>query len=164
MRWLSVLFALAPTVAFALPSGAVVKSCLASQAQSGVTVTEIPFQEINEEDDYRPGYTAEYVLFNGAKVGAATSNKGAAILYREKLYPVAKAVVLAGAKAALPEEIHVELASWAWLKEGRRQYLCVSDNFDGIGRSGSFQKIRYGYLLEVRKGGKLFYTNGVLGD
>lgn len=164
MRWLSVLFALAPTVTFALPSGAVVKSCLASQAQSGVTVTEIPTTEIREEDAFRPGYAAEYTLFNGAQVGVATSSQGAAILYRGKLYPVAKATILSGAKATQPAEISVELASWSWLKEGKRQYLCISDNFDGIGRSGSFQKIRYGYLLEARKGGQLFYTNGVVGD
>lgn len=160
----SVLLILAPVMASALPSGAVVKSCLASQAQPGVTLTKIPNHEINEEDDFRPGYTAEYLQFNGVRVGVARSKRGAAILYRETLYPVAQAAVLKGAKAAQPEEIRVELASWSWLKEGGRQYLCVADNFDGIGRSGSFQKIRYGYLFEVRKGGKLFYTNGVLGD
>ncbi|MCD5327941.1 hypothetical protein ACFFU8_09090 [Chromobacterium piscinae] len=164
MRWLSVLFALAPTMAFALPSDAVVKSCLENQAQPGVTVTDIPTHEINQEDAFRPGYTAEYLQFNGVRVGVARSKHGAAILYREKLYPVAKAAVLKGAKAAQPEEIHVELASWAWLHADGRQYLCVADNFDGIGRSGSFQKIRYGYLLEARSGGKLFYTNGVVGD
>jgi hypothetical protein len=164
MRWLSVLFAFAPAMAFALPSGAVVKSCLENQAQPGVTVTDIPTHEINQEDAFRPGYAAEYVLFNGAKVGIATSKRGVALLYRGRLYPVAKATILPGTKAAQPEEIRVELASWAWLKEGGRQYLCVADNFDGIGRSGSFQKIRYGYVLEVRSGGKLYYTNGVVGD
>lgn len=164
MRWLKVLFALAPAVAFALPSGAVVKSCLASQAQPGVTVTEIPTTDISEEYEFRPGYTAEYTLFNGAKVGVTTSNQGVALLYRGKFYPVGKATILAGAKATQPAEIRVELASWSWLKEGGRQYLCVADNFDGIGRSGSFQKIRYGYVLEARSGGKLYYTNGVVGD
>lgn len=143
------------------PSQAVVKSCLEAGPQPGVGVVEIPTREINQEDDYRPGYSAEYTVFNGAAVGFATSKKSGAIIYHGRLYPITKAILLPGSKDVSRPLVHIELASWMMLKGDGLQYLCASDNFDGVGRSGDFQKIRYGYILEVRKGGQLFFTNGV---
>ena len=31
--------------------------------------------------------------------------------------------------------------------DGKERYLCVSFNFEGLGRSGNFQNVRGGYLL-----------------
>jgi hypothetical protein len=74
-----------------------------------------------------------------------------------------------GGATALPQTrtragqtIQVALADWSLIQENGKQYLCVSDQFDGVGRSGSFQKARYGYLLETAKKGRLFFFDGVV--
>lgn len=33
--------------------------------------------------------------------------------------------------------------------DGKERYLCVSFNFEGLGRSGNFQNVRGGYLLSI---------------
>lgn len=41
------------------------------------------------------------------------------------------------------------LADWSMVMDGKERYLCVSFNFEGLGRSGNFQNVRGGYLLSI---------------
>ncbi|MDB5920871.1 MAG: hypothetical protein JWR40_5105 [Massilia sp.] len=43
---------------------------------------------------------------------------------------------------------------------GKKQFLCITFNFAGLGQSGSFQNIRGLYLIEVSKPPKFYYTVG----
>jgi hypothetical protein len=58
------------------------------------------------------------------------------------------------------------LAMWGYVHEGKQRLLCVNFNFDGIGRSGSFQNVHGLYLMPIRASKKkkpdLYY--GVLND
>ncbi len=145
----------------AAPSGEVMKSCLSTKASEGVSLTVIETREFYRQDNYQPGYQAEYLLFRGMEIGVAESRRGDALVYRGTLHPLRRATTLPTTRSKGMVAIQVALAHWSLIWENGKQYLCVSDQFDGIGRSGSFQKFRYGYLLETRKNGALFYFDGL---
>ncbi|MBV8646082.1 hypothetical protein [Paludibacterium sp.] len=160
MKPLCLLAFLLSSPAMAVPSANVINSCLQAQAQGNVSATEIPTHEIMQEDDYQPGYAANYIEFDGKDIGFATAKKGNAIVFDGKLWPTKLAVVLPGADKVKKPLVHVELADWLMLNEGENQYLCVVDNFDGLGRNGSFQKYRYAYILQTGNKGGLFFSVG----
>lgn len=148
--------------ALAAPSEDVVKSCLSSTARNGVSRTAIETGAFYLQDECQPGYQAEYLLSRGMEIGSAQSRRGDALLYRGRLYPLRRAVKLPQTRSRERPAIQVALADWSLIRENGKQYLCVSDQFDGIGRSGSFQKARYGYLLETWKKGRLFFFDGLV--
>lgn len=158
---LLVLFVLSTRV-LAAPSGEAVRSCLSAKALDGVSLTSIETRDIYLEDNYRPGYQAEYLLFRGIEIGMARSQRGDALVYRGLLHPLQKATALPHTRTKAGKTMQVALADWSLIRENGKQYLCVSDQFDGIGRSGSFQKARYGYLLETCKKGRLFFFDGLV--
>lgn len=162
MRPLPLVLWLVSLTALAAPSEDIVKSCLSSTAGGGVSRTAIETGSIYLEDDYQPGYRAEYLLYGGMEIGSAKSRRGDALLYRGRLYPLRRAVKLPQTRSRERPAIQVALADWSLIRENGKQYLCVSDQFDGIGRSGSFQKARYGYLLETWKKGRLFFFDGLV--
>ena len=140
----------------------VVDSCLQDKAQGHVGIMEIPIHAIFHENEYKPGYAAIYVDFNGKQVGFASSGSRGAIVFDGQLWLTEHAITLSGAEIIKKPEVRVELADWSVLDEGENQYLCVSDNFDGLGRSGHFQKIRYVYILQTRNGHGLFFSVGTI--
>nr|WP_198983423.1 hypothetical protein [Herbaspirillum sp. ASV7] len=144
------------------PSEDLVQSCLAATARVGVSLTNIETREIYLQDNYKPGYQAEYFLFRGMEIGYARSRRGDALLYRGMLYPLQRAKTLPQTRSKGRPVIQVALSEWSLIGDGRKQFLCVSGQFDGIGRSGSFQKARYGYLLETSKKGGLFFVDGLV--
>lgn len=158
---LLVLFVLSTRV-LAAPSEGAVRSCLSATSLGGASLTSIETREIYLEDNYRPGYQAEYLLFRGLVIGVARSLRGDALVYRGLLHPLRGATALPQTRTRAGQTIQVALANWSLIRENGKQYLCVSDQFDGIGRSGSFQKARYGYLLETAKKGRLFFFDGVV--
>lgn len=160
MRIVGVVLALISAAAFSEPSLSVIESCIKGQGQRGVTIFEVQTSEIVQEDDYKNGYSAEYVSYAGMEMGFAKSEKGNAILYGGELWPVSGAIVLRGADKVEKPEVRVELASWLMLRERNNKYLCVADNFDGLGRSGSFQAYRYAYILDVKGKGRLYFAVG----
>ncbi|MBS0369475.1 MAG: hypothetical protein JSS57_09775 [Proteobacteria bacterium] len=160
MKLVCSLVAVSSSIALAAPSANVVDSCIQAQAQGNVKATEVPTREILQEDGYKPGYTAEYVEFDGEDVGFALSKKGGALLLNGKLWPTKRAVILPGAENVAKLQVRIELANWLMLDEGNNKYLCVVDNFDGLGRSGSFQKYRYAYILKINNKKGLFFAVG----
>ena len=133
-----------------------------STARNGVSRTAIETGAFYLQDECQPGYQAEYLLSRGMEIGSAQSRRGDALLYRGRLYPLRRAVKLPQTRSRERPAIQVALADWSLIRENGKQYLCVSDQFDGIGRSGSFQKARYGYLLETWKKGRLFFFDGLV--
>lgn len=160
MKSLGIALALISTALFAAPSANVISSCLETQARGGISSVEIRINEIIQEDGYKPGYTAEYVKHEGIDIGFATSPKGGAVLYMGKLWPINRSTLLPGVEKVSKPVVHVELAYWALLEEGPKKYLCITDNFDGIGRSGSFQKSKYAYILELTGKRILYFIVG----
>jgi len=151
-----------PVSAAAVPSENIIKSCLHAKALPPISQLEIETTEIFFQPDYRPGYSTEYVVFRGKEVGYATSRRGGAILYDGRLHPIRRSTTLVQTRSRQKPEVRLELAGWSLIREGREEYLCVADHFDGLGRSGSFQKVRYAYLLNTRKNAGLFFVDGLV--
>ena len=53
-------------------------------------------------------------------------------------------------------------AIWGEAREGSKSYICATFNFDGLGKSGSFQSVRGLYLIErSAHSGATFYMSGI---
>ena len=159
---LSLLTLSVPVSAAPSPSENLIKSCLHAKALPSVSRVEIETTEIIFQPDYRPGYLTQYVSFRGKEVGYAASRRGGAILYEGRLHPIRKSTTLAQTRSRQKPEVRLELADWSLIREGPDEYLCVADHFDGLGRSGDFQKVRYAYLLNTRKNRGLFFVDGLV--
>jgi hypothetical protein len=48
-----------------------------------------------------------------------------------------------------PSTFTLTLTDWSMVKQGSHRYLCVNFNFDGLGRSGSFQKVHGLYRYDT---------------
>lgn len=150
------------TAQAAQPSRAAIFSCMSGYSVSPkVTLVEFPTNEINVEDDYKSGYHATfYIKVDGKDIGYAEKNDQYGIIYADDIYPVNGAKRLLNTKLQA-SDFNPSLASWSKITDATSQYLCVSFNFDGIGRSGSFQKVRGAYLLSIetaQHSRKLFFA------
>ncbi|WP_156954289.1 hypothetical protein [Paraburkholderia acidipaludis] len=145
------------------PSENVVKSCLQLvSASPAVEVKTLDVGEVFQEDDYADGFDAKYAFkYGGADVGYAERKAEQALIYSGKIYPLAKAMPTGDNRGIKPSAFNPTLAQWGIVREGREKYLCVSFNFDGLGRSGSYQNVHGGYLLNSKTKGLYFVVRDV---
>lgn len=135
----------------AAPSKAAIYSCLlAYSVAPSVQLAELPTSEINVEDDYKAGYDATFFIkVDGRDIGyAVKKNNQAAIIYSGNIYPLKAARRLLGIKEK-PSEFDPYLAEWSKVGDATGDYLCASFPTGALGQSGSFQKVRSGYLLPI---------------
>jgi hypothetical protein len=150
---IAVLIALLSDIGYAAqPSQNLVTSCLlARSSRHSVTIRSLNAHEVEEEDGYADGFNASYMFkYRGSDVGYAESKEDHALIYMGKLYRLSKAIPLGENHGVKPGAFDPTLAQWSIAKEGAQQYFCVSFNFDGLGRSGSFQNVHGGYLMNTR--------------
>jgi hypothetical protein len=134
-----------------LPPNPVVESCLAfSPASSRVTLDEFSGPEMISDDATR-GYSTFAYKYEGERVGYSSSTKKSTdlIFLGNKSSPISKAKSIDGVR---PEKLEPAKADFGIVRYSSNDYLCVSSNFDGIGRSGSFQNVRMAYILPIWKG------------
>lgn len=62
-------------------------------------------------------------------------------------------------KRNAPEVSNPYEAVWGEAREGKKSYICATFNFDGLGKSGSFQNVRGLYLID-RNARAQFFTAG----
>lgn len=134
------------------PSKMVIRSCLAAQAvSSSVKWRPIATNKIYSEEDYKDGFDATYyVISDGKQVGYAERGEEKAIIYGDRIFPIARALMLPGFNVH-PTELNPYSADWATVDDKSGSYLCISFPFDDLGPSGSFQKNRCGYLISVAR-------------
>ena len=135
------------------PSEMVILSCLAAKAMSpSVRLRPIATDKIYSEDDYKDGFDATYyVISHGKQVGYAERGDEKAIIYGDHILPIARARMVPGFNVR-PTELNPYSADWATVDDKSGSYLCVSFPFGDLGRSGSFQKYRSAYLVDVDYG------------
>ncbi|NHV26106.1 hypothetical protein [Burkholderia sp. D-99] len=145
------------------PHEHLIKSCLLAQsAAPSVAIQDIDAHEVSQEDDYADGFNASYLVgFEGADVGYAEGKSTQALVYSGKLYRLSAALPVGNNGGIKPVAFNPALAQWSLVTEGRQSYLCVSFNFDGLGRSGSFQNVHGGYLLNPETGNLYFVVRDV---
>ncbi|WP_322095211.1 hypothetical protein [Paraburkholderia bannensis] len=141
------------------PDEDVIKSCLqAASSRPAVTIQPVSVHEVTEEDDYKQGFDAKYMFtYAGADAGFAVGKADQALIYRGNLYRISRAVSVGNNHNIAPSGFDPRLAVWSAAKEGKRKYFCVGFNFDGPGRSGSFQHVYGGYVLDENTS-KLYFA------
>lgn len=161
MKFILFLLLLTSSYAFAsTPSKEAISSCLGSKSYQDAQFFRIPANTYFEYDEPKNGYTFNYMIHNArdhVEVGLAQNERGAALVFGSSVYPLRNAIVV-NKEAGEPYEFFPNLAQWGTVKTPKESYLCVSFNFDGIGRSGSFQNIVGAYLLSKASSKKLYYT------
>lgn len=149
----------------ASPGEGLVKSCLLAQSVSqSVAIEGINTHEVSQEDDYAAGFNASFLVkHERADVGYAEGKSTQALIYAGKLYRLPAAMPVGNNGGIKPTAFNPALAEWSIARAGRQRYLCVSFNFDELGRSGSFQKVRGGYLLDSVSRVLYFFVRNVDG-
>lgn len=142
------------------PSDALIYSCMSASPVSPVVhATPIPTNESIDEDEYKPGYKATFFRYKGMDIGYAKSIGENALIYDGVLYRTSTATRLLARKDT-PVDVNPNLAAWSLLRERKSRFLCVSDTLDGLGRSGSYQNIRYAYMLSLSSPRRLYFALG----
>ncbi|MFJ4290744.1 hypothetical protein ACIP1U_13305 [Cupriavidus sp. NPDC089707] len=138
------------------PPSKVIESCLAFKAMS----SRISIEELDEpgvlSDDFMSGYSTFTYQRNGIAFGYATSRGSRAdkIVFGMQKRPISSAKPIDKVR---PERLDPTLAEFGVIHYQSSTYMCISSNFDGIGRSGSFQNVRFGYIaLLTGKDGAAF--------
>jgi hypothetical protein len=135
------------------PSEDMVRSCLMDRGTAtGVSVLDLDTSSISEQDDYANGFNATYFFqYQNEDIGYAEKGNIKALIFKGKLYKLSSASPLGDNHGSSnPGEFSPTLADWSFVKQSDGRYLCVSFNFDGLGQSGSFQKVHGGYLLDIQ--------------
>jgi hypothetical protein len=135
----------------AQPDENIVKSCLQARAiVPSVTIHSLNTGEITQEDRYADGFDALYMFeYRGSDVGYAESKEDQALIYLGKLYRLSRATPLGDNRDIKSGAFNPTLAQWSIAMGKNKKYLCVSFNFDGLMRSGDFQNVHGGYLLDT---------------
>jgi hypothetical protein len=144
----------------AKPSAEVVNACLQGESRGRAIWTTIATNEVGSDDDFRGGYKATLFTADGRDVGYAEKDGRDGLIWRRTIVPLRRAVPL-DHPPETPSTFTPLLADWSTIKQGSQRFICVNFNFDGLGRSGSFQKIHGLYLMGIPQRGKatpvLFY-------
>ena len=163
MKWFFAFLLMLSQSSFASgPSRNVAYSCLIGSAfNTSIALEEIPSNAVSSDDDFKSGYKATYlVTFKGVRLGYAERNGRDALIYGAQIFSLDTALNLLQAEVFKPIGFKPDLADWSRVREKAKQYMCVSFNFDGLGRSGSFQNVHGAYLLSIGSPRKLYYLMG----
>lgn len=148
--------------AAAKPSAALVSACLhTASASSKVRYTSIAADSFHVTEDEEAGITHTTFRHGTDTVGTWEVKKPRAfgLLINGKKTSLVQVTRLDKRKA--PEEFSPYEAIWGEARARGKSYICATFNFDGVGKSGSFQHVRGLYLIERSARAKtVFYTSG----
>ena len=145
----------------AKPSAAVVDACLHGESRGHAIWTAIATDEVDRDDDFRGGgYKATLFRAHGRDVGYAEKDGRDGLIWGRSIVLLKRASPL-DQPPETPSTFTPLLADWSSIQQGSQRFLCVNFNLDGLGRSGSFQKVHGLYLMRIPPHGKskpaLFY-------
>lgn len=137
----------APAIA-GQPSQEVTKSCLSAQSiDARAKYRAIAVHEISEAEDEDTKRT-EITIRDGKDefgIWQSSSKDSFGLVYNGKEIPLSSVERLSSEQAS---QFNPYLAKWGVITEGAKSYLCITFNFDGLGRSGSFQSVRGAYVID----------------
>lgn len=146
----------------AKPSPAIVDACLrATGGSPSVRYTPIPAGAFQVTEDEEAGKTDITLRHGPDTVGIWKVKKPRAfgLVLNGKETPLARVTRLGRREA--PSAFNPYEAIWGEAREGGKSYICATFNFDGPGKSGSYQNVRGLYLIESGARAKsTFYTSG----
>ena len=148
--------------ACARPSPAVFDACLRTESTAPqVRYTPINNKVVDVTEDEEAGKTDVTFQHGPDTIGTWEVKKPQAfgLVFNGKETPLGRVTSLDRRHA--PSTFNPYLAIWGEAREGKKSYICATFNFDGLGRSGSFQNIRGLYLIERRgRSTAIFYAAG----
>ena len=133
----------------ATPSSAIVDTCLRPQSTSPkVHYTSITVDTFNLIEDDEAGKTEITLQYGADTIGIWDIKKPKAfgLIFNGKETPLASIIALD--KRTPPTSFNPYEAMWGEVHQGNKSYICATFNFDGLGKSGSFQSVRGLYLIE----------------
>ena len=150
------------SLAGATPTPAAVEACMGTRSIPGKALytgwTPAEFARADEDG----GSRKEVLRIHGGELVGLWRNsreKAWGLSYNDR--DIAQQHIVKLDKKQAPYEFEPYKAQWGELKAGAKRYVCITFNFDGIGRSGRFQDIRGVYLIEMKKGpARAYYTAG----
>lgn len=146
----------------AVPSAAIVDACLKTESTSpDINYSPIKAAAFEVIEDETERTTTTLVHYETDSVGTWERAMPATfgLVFNGKKTPLARVVRLDKKKA--PETFSPYEAIWGLAKDAKGSYICATFNFDGLGKSGSFQNVRGLYLIERSKRARgVFYTYG----
>lgn len=154
------------TLASATPTAATVEACMTTRSIPGkVRYTEWTPAEFARADE-KDGSRKEVLRIHGDELVGLWSDATAktwGLSYNER--DILQQHIVRLDRKQAPYEFEPYKALWGELKAGSKKYICITFNFDGIGRSGKFQDIRGIYLIDRNKGSpqgspRVYYTAG----
>ncbi|WP_454726656.1 MULTISPECIES: hypothetical protein [Cupriavidus] len=150
MRWklIWLVGVVVPALARAQVPEPVVNSCLFLESESR-TVSYAELQGAGFlSEDMMPGYSALIYRKDGSAYGYASSlrNDRDLLLVGRKKLPIFSARPMGSER---PRRFDPAKAVYAVVGYAARRYFCVASDFDGLGRSGSFQNVRAAYIVPL---------------
>jgi len=143
------------------PSEGIIAACLEGEGNQQTRRVAIDTAQVTLTDSFRGGYRATLWTLNGVEVGYAETTRRAALVWGRHVIALTRAIAIDKPRST-PTAFTPSLADWSVIEHGTQRFLCVNFNFDGLGRSGSFQRVHGLYLLEDPAGRhgspSLFYT------
>lgn len=146
----------------AAPGAAIVDTCLRTESTSlDIIYSPIKAASFEVIEDKPIGTTTTLLRYETDSVGtwerAMPPTFG--LVFNGRKTPLARVVRLDKKKAL--ETFNPYEAIWGLARDDKGSYICATFNFDGLGKSGSFQNVRGLYLIERGKHARgVFYTYG----
>jgi len=152
---------LVSTTAVAQPPREVVEACVRTDSvRSAARYTDIPAHHFSETQEDGTDYVTTTIRYEKEEIGIweRPTARQSGLVYNGREVSLDDVTRLSGER---PEPFNPYLAMWGIVKSGARAYVCITFNFDGLGRSGSFQSVRGVYLFERHaRRFRPFYTVG----
>lgn len=118
-----------------LPTSSLLNSCATGISMDGAEIEIIPFDEINEMDNYWQGYVANYITFRGMEIGYAKKGGKQGVVLGGRVFDTSHPILLnisRGEYFNLLNKGMLDLSQpsdWYIAKENKKgQYLCIAMN------------------------------------
>lgn len=138
--------------ASAAPGADVVDACISTESHSTkVHYTEIDVTTFDVIEDQEAKKTSTLIRHGKDRFGTWESGNSEVfgLVFNGTETPLTRVIRID--KRNVPSEFSPYEAIWGVVQDGKTSYICATFNFDGIGKSGSFQNIRGLYLIERNK-------------
>lgn len=148
-RWTVSFLGLLSLSAVAQVPESIVRSCVLLESdETGVEYSEIDDRGTVSDDEIQ-GYSLFSYKHRGMVFGYATANKGSRdlIVIGNQKTPILQAKKLGPDR---PRRIDSSKAVYSIITKDKKSYFCIASNFDGLGRSGSFQNLRQAYVAPLK--------------
>ena len=148
-RLVALFFGLFSLNALAQIPESVVRSCMLLESSG----PDVQYSELESggtiSDDEISGYSLFSYARDDVMLGYATTNKGSRdlIVVGAMRVPISRAERLGRER---PQRIDSSKAVYSILTKAHKNYFCIASNFDGLGRSGSFQNVRQTYIAPLK--------------